>query len=195
MGESCGQLSAAKLLVLSFLCCYYNKNLWYAPTPTPTLALALAPTSATTTCTSATTTCGAGACLLTPNPSPSPNPNPNQVQGPAAQQYGGRPGPARAGQHAPVQPEHAQPLPAARIAHGGRRLPVPARRVPTARTRRRTRRRTRPQAGARQAGMRRGAVPADPVPEPVPTQTPVPNTRAGRAASSCGLGARPSGQG
>ena len=183
LGESCGQLSAAKLLVLSFLCCYYNKNLWYAPTPTPTLALA--PTSATT-------TCGAGACLLTPNPSPSPNPNPNQVQGPAAQQYGGRPGPARAGQHAPVQPEHAQPLPAARIAHGGRRLPVPGRRVPTARTRRRTRRRTRPQAGARQAGMRRGAVPADAVPTQCRAQC---LTRAGRAASSCGLGARPSGQG
>ena len=76
LGESCGQLSAAKLLVLSFLCCYYNKNLWYAPTPTPTLALALALAP-----TSATTTCGAGACLLTPTPAPAPAPAPTRYRG------------------------------------------------------------------------------------------------------------------
>ena len=29
LGESCGHLTAAKLLLLTFLCCYYNKNLWY----------------------------------------------------------------------------------------------------------------------------------------------------------------------
>ena len=29
LGERCGQLVAVKLLVLLFLCCYYNKNLWY----------------------------------------------------------------------------------------------------------------------------------------------------------------------
>jgi len=29
LGESCGLLHACKLLLLLFLCCYYNKNLWY----------------------------------------------------------------------------------------------------------------------------------------------------------------------